>query len=180
MSKYDTLLESATAEFPSLRVVEKEGWFWKLLNTLLVIFSFGKNKTFLTKFITTIGPVIAVPKDWPASDETKYMVLAHELVHIKQQARLGFGNPWVGLVPFAIAYLFLPIPTLFAYCRYRFELEAYVVSIHKALELYGKDTAMAYLDAYVNSLSGYQYIWAWPFKEKIKEVFLNKVPELRF
>jgi hypothetical protein len=40
-------------------VVDKSGWFWRAIDIALRIVTIGRMTTFLTDYVTTIGPVVA-------------------------------------------------------------------------------------------------------------------------
>lgn len=44
-----------------MKIVEKRGWFWVGLHWLVVVVTFGRNRRFLTDYLTTIGPIVGVP-----------------------------------------------------------------------------------------------------------------------
>lgn len=68
----------------------------------------------------TIGRTIYHPT---GRDPKKYpTTVAHELVHVDQQAKLG-------VLLFTALYLFAPLPVGIAYFRWKFEREAYLVNI---------------------------------------------------
>lgn len=95
---------------------------------------------------TTIGRTIYYPKDVrhpPAHPRA----VEHEFVHVRQWERWG-PLLWV-------SYLLLPLPIGLAWCRWRWEREAYLV------ELAAHDNKSAALDRIVQALwSG--YAWPWP------------------
>ena len=88
----------------------------------------------LTDYYTTIGKTIWMPK---GQNVVPPRVLAHEMVHVKQWEKWG--------PLFLIAYLFLPVPFGFAYCRWRFEREAYLLDIKAGLPI---DAAVSVLRQY--------------------------------
>ena len=149
-------------------IVEKRGWFWTTLAWLVRLVTFGGNRTFLTQYLTTIGPVIGVPVGWDPKLPQHAPVIAHELVHVEQYRKLGIGSAWVGVVLFGLLYLLLPLPMGLAYFRWRFEREAYARGFTLELEqakVQGDDalTLRGYLiDFGTEQLSGSAYGWAWP------------------
>jgi len=70
--------------------------------------------------------------------------LEHELIHVDQINRFGPGL-------FLFLYLFFPLPCVFAYFRWRFEREAYLVDIRNGL-----------LVETVVDLLWHNYGWCWP------------------
>jgi hypothetical protein len=169
----DRILAELKEEFPTFRLVEKRNWFWKLLGFMVAVFTFGKNKYFLQSYITTVGPVIAVPVGWreKVDDQIGYLVLQHERIHIRQFKKLGFGNPWLGMAPMGFAYLLLPFPIGFAWCRYAFERAAYLEEAKIAEELYGRGIGYMYVNHAIEQLTGPNYGWAFPFPKAVRKWF---------
>jgi len=188
----DAFLAELLGEFPFVRVVPKQGWFWTVLDWLVRVLSLGRNQTFLTNYWTTIGPVIGHPAgqvlgDWAVP------ILRHERIHLRQTERTGFvvlavltlglallgrRTGWmravaffVGIVPCSLAYLLLPLPAGLAFCRYLMEREAYAESIRCALESGGLEAAIAAVDRAVELLTGNSYVWTWPFPSSVRAWF---------
>lgn len=166
---FKALAEKSRAK--GIKIVNKRSYrkLWKAIDIILRIITFGKANRFLKDFTTTIGNIIAFQENW---DESKagavdYITLRHELKHVDQYKRLGFGNVWLGLVFFGIAYLFLPLPTCFAWFRYKFEREAYRESFRAARELGLK----VKLTAYVDALTGPDYFWTWILRKQVSRWF---------
>jgi len=169
----------------SVRLVEKNSLFWRLLANILQVLRIMKANVFLDDFATTIGPIIAFPSNW--STETVENVLTHELVHVKQARACSFGlHPWIGLPIFAIAYLFLPIPFGLAYCRFHFELEAEKVRWYK---MFKEQTNFVVIDSIAKNwaklVSSSSYGWSMPTKwaieltsEAIGKLFARYLSEL--
>jgi hypothetical protein len=109
----------------------KSGWFWESLAFLVKVFTFGKNSTFMTQYSTTIGNKIRLSQtawDYQTTDPGLfYQTISHELTHVAQFKKYGLGSVWLGVIVQSILYLLLPIPMGFAYFRYKFESEAYLV-----------------------------------------------------
>ncbi len=152
-------------EFPKFTIVPKtESWLMKLIAFLLLVVTFGKQKTFMTGYITTIGTTVYVPDGWNGWAETrKLAVLRHERVHMRQAKKYG-------LFLFAIAYLLLPLPLGLAYCRARFEWEAYEESMRAASEQHGLRLLddVRYKASIVNEFVTGAYGWMWPFRGKVE------------
>ena len=86
-------------------------------------------------------------------------ILEHELVHVEQWKKWG--------IILWITYLFLPVPFGFAWFRWRWEREAYLVQIRSSSNCEKK------INQIVNSL-WYGYGWTWP-KSWMRQWFLNKI-----
>lgn len=169
----DRILLETHEEFPSFRLVEKRGWFWKLISFLIIVFTLGKVRCFNQFYVTTVGPIIAVPEGWKnkVDDQMGYLVLYHERVHMRQFKRFGFGSPWLGILPMGLAYLLLPLPFGLAWCRYAFEREAYLAQACIAAEMYGKSIGYQYVEHAVEQLTGASYGWSWPFPRAVRKWF---------
>jgi hypothetical protein len=149
------------------RVVEKKGWFWRILHKLVVVVTFGGNRNFLKGYYTTIGGVVGCPEGWEKSSLPSIIsVLEHELIHIKQCKKFGLGSVWLGLPLYTIFYLLLPLPMGLAYFRWRFEREAYAhginIRVHWEPQLYDR-----LIDNAVKQLTSGAYGWTWPFKSRV-------------
>lgn len=125
-----------------VRVKDKRG---SLLMRFLALFL---GSRFMTSAWTTMGRrTIWAPT---GADLTingllrRETIIRHELIHIAQARR------WP--VWFQLSYLLLPLPVGFAYFRWRFEREAYLVNLR---------AGQTSIDAVVDSLWGF-YAWTWP------------------
>jgi len=149
--------------------------FWKVLDVILRVVTFGKNKSFMTTFTTTMGNIIAFPEGWSENKVTEYDVitLEHELKHVQQYKKLGLGSVWLGFVIFCILYVFVPLPIGLAWFRYKFERDAYATS-GKTILLYGL-SCKPNIEYYVDALTGSSYAWAWPFKKRVRRWFLENI-----
>lgn len=159
------------------KIVDKKGWFWKTLHVLVVIFTLGSNRNFLKGYYTTIGPWIGVPEGWQSrSLASRIAVLEHELIHVKQCAKIGFGSAIVGLPLYTILYLLLPLPIGLAYFRWRFEREAYVhgINVRVRIEPHRYNEK---IDSAVKQLTTGLYGWTWPFKKSVEKYFAYHCPD---
>lgn len=155
-------------------ITHKTGLFWRVLNVLVIIVTFGRNRTFLTNYVTTIGPWIAFPIGWNPADFPD--ILAHEEHHVERQfKRLGLGSAIVGIIPAGIAYLCLPLPIGLAWCRWAMERSAYVAGW--AVELAGLEGDVRaarraqLIDHGVRMMTTGAYGWAWPFPRAVRRWF---------
>jgi len=164
--EYDALWASVKKEFPKTEVRLKDHWTQTAIHYFLLIISFGQQKKYLTDYITVIGWTIWVPSKWEGRPaEAKWSILAHECMgHMRQRKR------WTRTI-FRIAYLFLPMPLLFAYCRYCFEREAYAFSMLAAWLRGGDAGLMRLQERAVKELTGPMYIWTWVIKSQVKAYF---------
>jgi hypothetical protein len=166
------------------KLVVKEGWFWTTLHYIVMVVTFGGNRTFKDGFITTLGPIIGVPESWRAVDGKIYVegpyeaTILHELVHIDQFRKFGLGSRWLGILPMFFLYALLPLPLGFAWGRWVFEREAYAVTLrwykeHRVWEY------KARLDRVVYVMTGPLYGWTlapFPFvKRYVRKWFEENV-----
>lgn len=170
------------------RVVVKRGALWKALHWAVLICTLGRNRDFLEGYYTTIGPIVGVPIGWETrSTIQRVAVLSHELEHIEQCARLGMGSAWIGLIPFGLSYLLLPLPVGLAWCRWRYERAAYVKGINIELSMraegvgVSRDTVgglrgwrQGLIDNAVHELTSGAYAWTWPFPGSVRKYFDQK------
>ncbi len=159
-----------------VQVISKKKYyaFWKMLDVLLRILSFGQMTTFMTRFTTTLGPIIAFPLGWTPDKPNRYdyVTLRHELKHVKQYKKVGRGNIWLGAIIAGFAYLFLPFPVLFAWFRYKMERDAYRESYIAAKECGYEPNIRHYID----NLTGSSYLWTWYSKDNVAAWFNENCP----
>ncbi len=181
--KTEKVLEDAIAHMKSHggRIVEKKGFFWNFLHYVIMVLTLGRNRSFLKGYYTTIGPWVGVPTNWDDWPEvSRAAVIRHETVHVQQCKRMGFGNVYVGLIPFSLLYLLVPFPIGFAWFRWRFEREAYAVGIRVALSLpiVREDDRERQIDHVVEQLTSGSYAWTatiWPGKKRVRKWFEENV-----
>lgn len=162
---------------PSIKLVTKDGLFWKIIGNILQVVTFNrfKKKTFLEKYATTIGPIQAYPKSY---NKISKRLIIHEGEHTKCSRRLGFGiNPWVGL-PFMFILYVLIFPIGFSPFRYLFELEA-VREEWKYMNKNGipKNKIHECAKRFAIKLSSANYGWAMP-KSFILKQFEKEVEKI--
>jgi hypothetical protein len=102
-----------------------------------------------TNYWITIKDTVYYPDWYPNFDKVdpkdRLDIIEHEEVHPPQWKRYGtFG--------YIFLYLFIPFPIFFAYFRWKFEREAYLVNIVR-----GDWT----IEEVVDALWG-GYLWTWP------------------
>lgn len=163
------LLERALKDAYTLGVIiepKESKWYWSFVGKLLYLITFGKVD-FMKSTYTTFGTRIGTPPSWEGqSVSVKYAILMHELTHVRQFYRYGFGNVWLGFALTAIAYLLLPLPTVFAYCRARLELEAMQEEL-RALKRVGVDLSW-YRSTMIHQFTSVNYLWMWPFRGMVE------------
>jgi hypothetical protein len=150
---------------------DRSRWFWKILDFIFWVVGGFKKSDFMRR-ATTIGPVIAYPEGTVLSHVSMndYITLTHEAVHVKQCAKLGLGEPWIGTLLFLILYLFVPLPAWRSWFRFKFEREAYLVE-YKTTKKFGFTPD---IEHYVKVLSGPDYLYTWP-EAKVRAWFKRAV-----
>ena len=160
----ERLLAEMKAEFPSFRIVKKEhSRFAKAMDVALKIVTLGGQREFMTRYYTVIGDTLYVPAGFDDIDPIDVAVtLRHERVHLRQRRRYT-------MVPFAILYLFLPLPLGLAYGRARIEWEAYAETFRAVAEVFGPARAREpELRAHVvRQFTSPAYGWMWPFPRQV-------------
>ncbi len=168
-------LSELRREFPRLRVVVKEeDRFSRLVDRALRVVTFGGQREFLTRYVTTIGQTIYLPSGWNRrSPESRYVTLRHEAVHLRQFRRYG-------LVLTALVYLLPILPLGLAWGRARLEWEGYAETIRATYEVHGLEAARdPKLHAYVvRQFVGPAYGWMWPFPRAVQAWIDRLVLEL--
>jgi hypothetical protein len=147
----------------AIKLITKDGWVWKVLAALVHVFTVGGTtySRFLHKYGNGIGAIIASPRVWLKLSEG---YLVHEATHCQDMRKAGLWiHPWVGLLPYGIAYIFLPFPFGFAFFRYWLELRADVARWRYELRngLKGPDQIRSHAKARGQSLFGGAYGCAW-------------------
>jgi hypothetical protein len=168
-------------------IIPKTGWFWTALHYAVLVLTLGRNRTFLTRYATTIGPYIALPPDWLARLDEPWLryLLVHERVHVQQFKRWGFGSAHVGMFTMGFAYLFLPLPVGLAWFRWMFEREAYAAGIRAQLADCATDADLVpellaecrsqLIGHATEQLTGGAYLWTWPWPGAVERWFMENV-----
>lgn len=167
------LQEEILKEFPKFKLVPKlNSRFMRLLDLCLKLITLWRMDAFMTAFTTTVGCTVYTPSTWETRPpKSKMIILRHERVHMRQRRRLGW---W-----YAISYLFLPLPTIWAYFRLKYEMEAYEESLRAVLEYYGPPSFTPVLKkSYVSYLTGPAYFWTWPWRRRIERWYDGTVKHL--
>ncbi len=158
-----------------VRVVSKgRYWHQRLADRLLRVVTLGGQNRYLTEYVTTLGHTIYVPDDWDRVDPLKrYVVLRHEVVHVRQFERFG----WIGMV---LIYGLFPFPVGVAWGRARLEWEAYAETLRVTAEVYGLDAArdQHLHDEIVARFTGPDYAWMWPFAGSVRRWIDERLADL--
>lgn len=164
MDRYTALVEALQAEIPGFRIVRKDrSRFHRAIHVALRLVTFGRMTDYLDSYQTTIGKTVYVTcdwDDWPA--DRRYVTLRHEAIHLRQFRKYT-------LPVMALLYVLLPLPMGLAYCRARFEMEAYAETIRAAAEVYGPHVPRSdeYRTYVIGQFTGASYGWMWPFKKRL-------------
>lgn len=172
----DAYLRSLRDEFPKLRVIRKDDDpFSRLLDRLLRIVTLGRQSAFMTRYVTTIGWTIYVPRDWDArQDADRYITLRHEAVHLRQFRRYG-------RIGMSALYLLPILPMGLALGRARLEWEAYRETLRATAEVRGVAAAEdpALHDRIVRQFTSGAYGWMWPFPSVVRRWIRGALEEIR-
>ena len=165
MNRYDTLVAALREEFPRFRIVRKDhSKLHRAVHYALIALTFGRMRSYLDSFQTTIGRTVYVTPDWDDWEpDRRYVTLRHEAIHLHQFRR--FTLPGM-----AILYLLVPFPMGIAWCRAYFEKQAYAESIRAAAEVWGVayPRREEYRRHVIEQFMGPSYGWMWPFRRGLE------------
>jgi hypothetical protein len=175
VNRYDELVQALRAEFPAMRIVRKDqSPMHRAIHWLLVGITLGRMRSYLASYQTTIGQTIYVTADWDQrSVEERYVTMRHEAVHLRQFRR------WT-LPGMAVGYVLLPFPLGLAWCRARFEQEAYAETVRAAREVWGGERVRQadFRRHIVEQFVSASYGWMWPFRRSIEGWYDRVLQEL--
>ena len=165
MNRYETLLVALRAEFPRFRIIRKDrSILHRTIHYALIGLTFGRMRSYLDSFQTTIGCTVYVTPDWDDLDfDARYVTMRHEAIHLRQFRRYT-------MVGMALLYVFVPLPMGLAWFRAYFEKQAYAESIRAAAEVWGPDhpRRASFRTHIVEQFIGPSYGWMWPFRPAIE------------
>jgi len=173
--EYQKILNETTNEFPDFEILpKKESKLMKVIDIALKIITFGQMKNFMTGFITTIGNKVYVPETWDNNTLTsKAEIIRHERIHMRQAKRYG-------RFLFSLLYLALPLPTVFAYFRKKFEQEAYEESLKALYEYHGESVFTPRLkNFFISHFVSANYFWMWPFQKNLESWYDGVVSKIK-
>jgi hypothetical protein len=110
-----------------------------------------------------LGTLQLYPRSWSAPLVANR--IPHESEHTAQMARLGRGNPWLGLLPFLALYL-LVLPVGWAPWRVRWEIEAERAAWRVTPQDPIRRRAAARVLAH--ELASWRYGWAMPLEDTLR------------
>lgn len=162
----DAFVRDLVAEFPEFRIVDKRGdRLQHAIDRALRLLTLGGQDKYLTEYHTVLWGVLWVPDSWTRmNDLSRYVLLRHERVHLRQRRRYGDV-----LMTFLYLVPFLPIGL--AYGRARIEWEAYQETIAATVETSGVESAQALEEQIVQRFTGPDYGWMWPFPSTVRRWF---------
>jgi hypothetical protein len=167
-SRLEAILAEIAEEFPRFRLIRKDRSRWqRTIHYGLVFITFGQMREYLSGYHTTMGQRIYVTSDWDdLCDDTRYVTLRHERIHLRQFRRYS-------LPLMALLYVFLPLPMGLAYFRSRFEKQAYAETIRASAEVWGLDHVrdQSFRDGILRQFTGPSYGWMWPFRRNLDNWF---------
>ena len=165
MNRYDALVEALRGELPGFRIVRKDrSRLHRAIHYALIAVTFGKMRSYLDSYQTTIGKTVYVTADWDQLDpDERYVTLRHEAIHLRQFRRYTLPG-------MAVLYVLLPVPVGLAWFRARFEQAAYAESIRAAAEVWGREypRRTPYRKHIIDQFTGPSYGWMWPFRASLE------------
>ena len=175
MTRYDALVEALRAEFPRFRIVRKDqSTFHRAIHYALIAVTFGRMRSYLDSFQTTIGRTVYVTPDWEQRDlDERYVTLRHEAIHLAQFRRYTLPGMF-------LLYVWLPLPLGLAWWRAHFEREAYAESVRAAAEVWGPayPRRAEYREYVISQFTGAAYGWMWPFRGSLERWYDRVLQEL--
>lgn len=172
---YDGLLAEMARRQPPVRIRSKDtSRVQGLIDRALRVLTLGGQDRYLSDYVTTLGTTIWVPATWERwSHRSRYKVLRHELVHVRQFERFT----WPGMV---LIYGFFPLPAGLAWGRALLEWEAYAVTLEVEAEVDGLEAARspALHDEIVRRFTGPDYGWMWPFEGWVRRRIARTVTSI--
>lgn len=165
MDRYTALVEKLRGEIPGFRIVRKDrSRLHRAIHYALIAVTFGRMRSYLDSFQTTIGKTVYVTADWDDwSADRRYVTLRHEAIHLRQFRRLTLPG-------MALIYILLPLPMGLAWGRAWLEREAYAESIRAGAEVWGNDAVRRgeYRKHIIDQFVGPTYGWMWPFRKQLE------------
>jgi hypothetical protein len=160
------LLKAEYIEHGAKYMFKADSKLWRVLQAIVKVLTFGKVPNFLNNFSTTLGHTVYL-KDG-IEGINLYSHLVHELVHVKQAEK--YSTPL-----FMLLYVLAPLPIGLAWFRWKFEREAYLEGGKAYLEFLPELDKSLYADHVAENLGGVNYLFAWPFKKKIRAWILSNL-----
>jgi hypothetical protein len=172
-SRHEALLDDIRSEFPDFALLPKRtSALHRAIGIALAILTLGGQRRYVSGYHTVLFGKLYVADGWDRMDDaSRYVLLRHERVHLRQRRRMGdLRMAFLYLIPF--------FPIVFAWGRARIEWEAYVETIRATAEVYGLTAARALEPEIVRRYAGPDYGWMWPFPTSIRRWFRDVIHDL--
>jgi hypothetical protein len=172
--RHAAFLDEICSEFPRFAIVKKRGdRLQRAIHVLLACITLGGQRVYLTHYHTAMFGKLYVPDCWDEmDDDSRYILLRHERVHLRQRKRMG--DVWMALV-----YIFPIFPLGLAWGRARIEWEAYEETIRATYEVHGIRAARLLKREIVRRYTSGDYGWMWPFPRTVERWFDAAIAELK-
>lgn len=173
--EFQVVYQTIKAEFPDFKIVYKSTkWWMSVIDVFLKVITLNRMTAFLETYTTTIGNTVYVGTNWPMNGPyARSVTLRHEAVHMRQRRRYG-------LFLFALTYLFLPLPVIFAVGRRNIERAGYEESLRAYADYYGikilreNHIRLRIVEQFTSS----SYFWMWPFQKSVNRWYDEFVSKL--
>jgi hypothetical protein len=171
--RHHQLLAEIQREFPDFAIVPKRGdRLQHAIAFALALATVGGQRRYISAYHTVLFGKLYVADAWANMDDSsRYILLRHERVHLRQRRRMGD-------LPMAFVYLLPIFPVFLAWGRARIEWEAYRETIRATAEVHGLAAARALEAEIVRRYVGPDYGWMWPFPATIRRWFRQAITEL--
>lgn len=168
----DAYLEELRAEFPGLRIIEKQEHAWsQRIDKVLRALTLGGQSAYVSTYTTVLGRTIYLPVSWATrSDESRYITLRHEAVHLRQFRRYG-------VLGMTLIYGLPILPVGLSIGRAWIEWTAYRETLSAYADTYGPQAAAdPALHAYIKlQFTGPAYLFMWPFPRMLQRLIDREV-----
>jgi hypothetical protein len=173
--EYEGVYTGMKVEFPGFEIIPKSKvWWMHALALFLKLLSFGHIISFMSTYTSCIGRKVYVGSNWADKPFLeKAATLRHEAVHMRQREKMGF-------ITYALIYLFLPVPVVFALGRRDLEMEAYEETLRAFAQYYGIESLReGHIRIRItDEFMGPNYFWMWPFRKDIDRWYDGVVARL--
>ena len=180
--RLDLLCKELRKEFPKLRMQHKRRhWYWRALNWIVLIVTFGGNRVFNARYTTTVRKTIGwSDKQWERIrkkaqgwEDRIWSTLMHEREHLRQFKK--YTTPIMGL-----GYIFVFFPIGLAYVRARFERAGYLQTLRCWYVLDRKWAEHPEARVWwIKQFTTGSYGWMLPFKKTVGRWFDQELKRLQ-
>ena len=168
-------LDELRAEFPGLRIVYKQDHAWsQRIDKVLRALTLGGQSAYVSTYTTVLGRTLYLPASWDTrTDESRYIPLRHEAVHLRQFQRIG-------VLGMTLIYGLPLLPVGAAVGRAWIEWRAYQETLRAYADVYGpKAAADPTLHAYIIlQFTGPAYLFMWPFPRMLQRLIDDEVKDI--